>query len=109
MVQQQSAAIMFEKSNDGNIDKLSKKLQNATSTNEKLEENVKGLEEKLSIAEEEKLQLRKVRMMLKVVFLLITEHIHNLHHTSIMLCRCCEKCGKYSHKRLVNDYDVILA
>lgn len=91
MVQQQSAAIMFEKSNDGNINELSKKLQNATSTNEKLEENMKGLEEKLSIAEEEKLQLRKVCMMLKVVFLLITEYIHNLHHTSIMLCRCGEK------------------
>lgn len=100
---------MFEKSNDGSIDELSEKLQTATSTNEKLEENMKGLEEKLSIAEEEKLQLRKVCMMLKVVLLLITEYIHNLHHTSITLCRCDEKCGKYSHKRLVNDYGVVLA
>ena len=57
---------MFEKSNDGSIDELSEKLQTATSTNEKLEENMKGLEEKLSIAEEEKLQLRKVCMTLKV-------------------------------------------
>lgn len=56
---QRSSAIMFEKSNDGSIDELSEKLQTATSTNEKLEENMKGLEEKLSIAEEEKLQLRK--------------------------------------------------
>ena len=82
MDQQRSAAIMFEKSNDGSVEELSEKLQNATSTNEKLEENVKGLEEKLSIAEEEKLQLRKVCMMLKVEFLPITEYIHNLHHTS---------------------------
>lgn len=73
---------MFEKSNDGSIDELSEKLQTATSTNEKLEENMKGLEEKLSIAEKEKLQLRKVCMTLKVEFLPITEYIHNLHHTS---------------------------
>lgn len=82
MDQQRSAAIMFEKSNDGSIEELSEKLQNATSTNEKFEENMKGLEEKLSIAEEEKLQLRKVCMMLKVEFLPITEYIPNLHHTS---------------------------
>lgn len=73
---------MFEKSNDGSIDELSEQLQTAMSTNEKLEENMKGLEEKLSFAEEEKLQLRKVCMMLKVEFSPITEYIHNLHHTS---------------------------
>ena len=99
---------MFEKSNDGSIDELSEKLQTATSTNEKLEENMKGLEEKLSIAEKEKLQLRKVCMTLKVEFLPITEYIHNLHHY-FMLCRCDEKCGNYSHKRLVNDHSVVLA
>ena len=82
MDQHQSAVIMFEKPNDGSIDESSKKLQNATSTNMKLEENVKGLEKKLSIAEEEKLQLRKVCAMLKVKFLQITEYIHNLHHIS---------------------------
>ena len=46
MDQHQSAVIMFEKPNDGSIDEPSKKLQNATSTNMKLEENVKGLEKK---------------------------------------------------------------
>ena len=82
MDQQRSAAVIFEKSNDGSIHELSEKLQNAMSTNEKLEENVKGLEKKLSIAEEEKLQLRKVCVMLKVEFLQIMGYIHNLHHTS---------------------------
>lgn len=57
---QQQQNVLFEKPTDNSHKELSQKLQDASESNRELEDKVKGLEGKLSIAEQEKLQLQKV-------------------------------------------------
>ena len=63
MAQQQPTNVLFDKPTDNSHDELSQQLRDATEAKEKLEETVNGLEGKLSIAEQEKLQLQKVNMI----------------------------------------------
>ena len=57
---QQQESVLFDKPTDSNHKELSRKLEEASDTNKELKDEVKGLEGKLSIAEQEKLQLKKV-------------------------------------------------
>ena len=59
MSQQQPSAVL-DKSVGGNNKDLSQQLLVAAESKKKLEDTVKGLEGKLSFAEQEKLQLQKV-------------------------------------------------
>ena len=58
--------MLFEKATVSSQNELFQELQDANSAKEKLEVNVRGLEEKLSIAEREKVQLQKVSTTLPV-------------------------------------------
>ena len=62
MAQQQPTNVLFDKPMDNSQDELSQQLREATEAKEKLEESVDGLEGRLSIAEQEKLQLQKVNI-----------------------------------------------
>lgn len=64
MAQQQPTNVLFDKSMDNSHDELSQQLRDATEAKEKLEETVDGLEGKITIAEQEKLQLQKVNIAL---------------------------------------------
>ena len=55
---------MLDKSAGSNHKELSQQLLVAAKSKKKLEDTVKGLEGKLSFAEQEKLQLQKVCVML---------------------------------------------
>lgn len=59
MAQQQPSSV-FDKPTDSSHNEISQQLQDVTDAKEKLEEKAKGLEGKLSIAEQEKLQMQKV-------------------------------------------------
>lgn len=63
MSQQQPSAVL-DKSAGSNHKELSQQLLVAAKSKKKLEDTVKGLEGKLSFAEQEKLQLQKVCVML---------------------------------------------
>lgn len=63
MSQQQPSAVL-DKSVGGNNKDLSQQLLVAAESKKKLEDTVKGLEGKLSFAEQEKLQLQKVCVIL---------------------------------------------
>lgn len=56
---QQQPSVLFEKPTDSSHKELSQQLQDAADSKKNLEDTVKGLEGKLSIAEQEKLQLQK--------------------------------------------------
>lgn len=64
MAQQQPTNVLFDKSMDNSHDELSQQLRDATEAKEKLEETVDGLEGKITVAEQEKLQLQKVNIAL---------------------------------------------
>ena len=59
MAQQQPSS-MFEKPTDSTHKELTQQLHDANKVNKELEEKMDGLQEKLSIAEKEKLKLREV-------------------------------------------------
>lgn len=59
MAQQQPSS-MFEKPTDSTHKELTQQLHDANKINKELEEKMDGLQEKLSIAEKEKLKLREV-------------------------------------------------
>lgn len=59
MAQQQPSS-MFEKPTDSTHKELTQLLHDANKVNKELEEKMDGLQEKLSIAEKEKLKLREV-------------------------------------------------
>jgi len=61
---QQQQNVLFDKPADSNQKKLSQQLQEVNESNKELEDKLKGEEEKLSIAEQEKAQLQKVSTML---------------------------------------------
>ena len=61
---QQQPSVLFEKPTHNSHKELSQQLQDAAESKKKLEDSMKGLEGKLSIAEQEKLQLQKVNVVL---------------------------------------------
>lgn len=61
---QQQQNVLFDKPTDSDQKKLSQQLQEVSEFNRELEDKLKGVEEKLSIAEQEKAQLQKVSTML---------------------------------------------
>ena len=63
---QQQPSVLFEKATVSSQNELFQELQDANSAKDKLEVNMRGLEEKLSIAEREKVQLQKVSTTLPV-------------------------------------------
>ena len=67
MAQQQPTNVLFDKPMDNSHDELSQQLRDATEAKEKLEETVNGLEGKLTVAEQEKLQLQKVNIALNFI------------------------------------------
>ena len=67
MAQQQPTNVLFDKPTDNSHDELSQQLRDATEAKEKLEETVDGLEGKLTVAEQEKLQLQKVNIALNFI------------------------------------------
>lgn len=62
MAQQQPSS-MFEKPTDSTDKELTQQLHDANKVNKELEEKMDGLQEKLSIAEKEKLKLREVQAL----------------------------------------------
>jgi len=69
---QQKPSVLIDKPADRSHTELSQQLQDTTESKKKLEDTVKGLEEKLSIAEQEKLQMQKVN---------IRYHVNTRYHT----------------------------
>lgn len=61
---QQQQNVLFDKPTDSGQKELSRQLQEASESNRELEDKLKGLEGKLSIAEQEKAQLQRVFTML---------------------------------------------
>ena len=61
---QQEPSVALDKAASSNHKELSQQLLVAAESKKKLEDTVKGLEGKLSFAEQEKLQLQKVCVML---------------------------------------------
>lgn len=57
---QQQQNVLFDKPTDSAHKQLSQQLQDANESNKELDDQLKGLEGKLSTAEQEKLQLQKV-------------------------------------------------
>lgn len=83
MAQQQPSS-MFEKPTDSTHKELTHQLHDANKINKELEEKMDGLQEKLSIAEKEKLKLREVSgIVLQFSFNLVFKQY------------CC-MCGMYS-------------
>ena len=70
MAQQQPSSV-FDKPTDSSHNEMSRQLQDVTDAKEELEEKVKGLEGKLSIAVQEELQLRKVGIYYCLIFVSI--------------------------------------
>ena len=67
MAQQQPTNVLFDKRMNNRHGELSQQLQDATEAKEKLEETMNGLEGRVSIAEQEKLQLQKVNIALNFI------------------------------------------
>ena len=61
---QQQQNVLFDKPTDSSKKELSRRLQEASESNKELEDKLRGVEGKLSIAEQEKAQLQKVSTML---------------------------------------------
>ena len=61
---QQQQNVLFDKPTDSSQKELSRRLQEASESNRELEDKLRGVEGKLSIAEQEKAQLQKVSTML---------------------------------------------
>lgn len=67
---QQQQNVIFDKPTDSSHKELSQKLRKASDSNKELEDKLKGLEGKLSIAEQEKIQLQKVSTTVPLIALL---------------------------------------
>ena len=81
MAQQQQSAL-FKKPTDSSHKELSQQLQEANESNKELEEKLNGLQGKLSIAEQEKLQLQKVS---DIAFLMSLEMKQHFYHTELWI------------------------